>query len=101
LLLRDRGDDLAAAGIRALAISRDSPWSHLAWAQTLGVDVPLLSDWNGEATRAFGVAVEPLGMRDVPARASFLVEDGMTIRESWMHGRELPDLDAVIASAGA
>jgi peroxiredoxin len=99
LLLRDRGDDLAAAGIRPLAISRDSPWSHVAWAQTLGVDVPLLSDWNGDATRAFGVAVEPLGMRDVPGRASFLVEDGVTIRESWLHGRELPDLDAVIAVA--
>jgi glutaredoxin-dependent peroxiredoxin len=101
LLLRDRGDDLAAAGIRALAISRDSPWSHRAWAETLGVEVPLLSDWNGEATRAFGVAVEPLGMQDVSARSSFLVEDGRTIRESWMHGRELPDLDAVIASARA
>jgi peroxiredoxin len=63
------------------------------------VDVPLLSDWNGEATQAFGVAFEPLGMRDVPARSSFLVEDGATIRASWMHGRELPDLDAVIAAA--
>ena len=87
--------------MRALAISRDSPWSHLAWAQTLGVDVPLLSDWNGEATRAFGVAMEPLGMQDVAARSSFLVEDGMTVRESWMHGREQPDIDAVIAAAAA
>ena len=92
---------MAAAGVRALAISRDSPWSHAAWAQTLGVDVPLLSDWNGDATRAFGIAFEPLGMLDVAARASFLVEDGATVRESWMHGRELPDLDAVIAQARA
>jgi peroxiredoxin len=101
LLLRDRGDDLAAAGIRALAISRDSPWSHAAWAQTLGADVPLLSDWNGEAIRAFGVAFEPLGMQDVAARSSFLIEDGRTVLESWMHGRELPDLDAVIEAAHA
>ena len=56
LLLRDRGDDLAAAGIRPFGISRDSPWSHASWATTLGVEnVPLLSDWNGEATRGFGV----------------------------------------------
>ena len=60
--------------------------------------MPLLSDWNGEAVRAFGIAFEPLGMRDVPGRASFLIEDGLTIRDAWMHGRELPDLDAVIAS---
>jgi peroxiredoxin len=101
MLLRDRSEDLAAAGVRALAISRDSPWSHRAWSAALGVEVPLLSDWNGEAVRAFGVAFEPLGMVDVPGRASFLIEDGETIRESWMHGRDLPDLDAVIAAAAS
>jgi peroxiredoxin len=63
--------------------------------------VPLLSDWNGEAVRAFGIAFEPLGMRDVPGRASFLIEDGRTIRDAWMHGRELPDIDTVIASASS
>jgi peroxiredoxin len=99
LLLRDRGDDLAAAGIRPLAISRDSVWSHAAWAQSLGVDVPLLSDWNGDAARAFGVAVELGGMQDVAARSAFLIEDGETIVEAWMLGRELPDVDAVIEAA--
>jgi peroxiredoxin len=99
LLLRDRGEDLAAAGVRPLAISRDSVWSHAAWGQALGVDLPLLSDWNGDATRAFGVSVELGGMRDVAARSAFLVEDGATIAAAWMLGRELPDLDAVIAAA--
>jgi peroxiredoxin len=87
--------------VRALAISRDSVWSHAAWAQTLGVDVPLLSDWNGEAAEAFGVAVELGGMKDVAARSCFLIEDGETVRASWMLGRELPDIDAVIAAAGS
>ncbi len=80
-------------------ISRDSPWSHVAWAQSLGVDLPLLSDWNGEAIRAFGVAFAPLGMEDVAARSSFLIEDGETIRAAWMLGGELPDIDAVIAAS--
>ena len=62
------------------------------------MDVPLLSDWNGEATRAFGVAFEPLGMRDVSMRSSFLIEDGSTVRAAWLHGGELPDLDGIIAS---
>jgi glutaredoxin-dependent peroxiredoxin len=100
-LLRDRGDDLAAAGVRPFAISRDSPWSHQAWAQTLGVDVPLLSDWNGDATRAFAVAFEPLGMTDVAARSAFLIRDGATIEAAWMLGGELPDIDAVIEAARA
>ena len=98
-LLRDRSDDLTAAGIRPFGISRDSPWSHRAWAETLGVDVPLLSDWNGDATRSFDVAFEPLGMQDVPVRSSFLIRDGETIEAAWMLGAELPDIDAVIAEA--
>ncbi len=85
--------------MRPLAISRDSVWSHAAWARTLGVDVPLLSDWNGEATRAFGVAVELGGMEDVAARSSFLIEDGEVIVAAWMLGRDLPDLDEVVATA--
>jgi peroxiredoxin len=99
LLLRDRSHDLADAGILPLAISRDSPWSHAAWSRTLGVEVVLLSDWNGDAARGFDVAFESRGMRDVAARASFLVENGSVVRASWMHGSELPDIDAVIAAA--
>ena len=99
-LLRDRSDDLAAAGIQPFGISRDSPWSHRAWAQTLGVEFPLLSDWNGEAIRAFDVAFEPLGMSDVAVRSAFLIRDGQTIEAAWLLGGELPDIDAVIAAAG-
>ena len=61
--------------------------------------MPLISDWNGEAIRAFDVAFEPLGMRDVAARTAFLIEDGETIRAAWMLGRELPDIDSVIEAA--
>ena len=99
MLLRDRGDDLAEAGIRPFGISRDSAWSHRAWAQTLGVDVPLLSDFNGDAVRAFGVAFEPLGMSDIAIRSAFLIRDGRTIEAAWLLGAELPDIDAVIQAA--
>jgi len=85
--------------VRPLGISRDSVWSHAAWAGTLGVDVPLLSDWNGEVARGFGVAVDLGGMKDVAARSAFLIEDAETVREAWMLGRELPDIDAVIETA--
>ena len=101
MLLRDRGDDLAAAGIRAVAISRDSPWSHRSWAEALGVHdaVPLLSDPEGEATRAFDVELELDGMR-VAARSAFLLRDG-TVLAAWMLGTEMPDLDAVMAAASS
>jgi len=80
-------------------MSRDSAWSQRAWAQTLGVDVPLLSDFNGDAVRAFDVAFEPLGMSDVAIRSAFLVRDGRTIEAAWLLGAELPDIDAVIDAA--
>jgi peroxiredoxin len=101
LLLRDRGADLEAAGVRPFAISRDSPWSHASWAMTMGVDtLPLLSDWNGEATHGFDVAFELQGMADVSARSAFLIE-GDTVRASWLLGSDLPDVDAVIAAASS
>ena len=74
-------------------------WSHRAWAQTLGVEFPLLSDWNGDAIRAFDVAFEPLRMSDVAVRSAFLIRDGETIEAAWLLGPELPDIDAVIAAA--
>jgi peroxiredoxin len=100
-LLRDRSDDLAAAGIRAFGISRDSPWSHAAWVMTLGVDtVPLLADWAGEATLGFGVARVLDGMADVAARSAFLIE-GDTVKASWLLDGDLPDVTAVLEAASA
>jgi hypothetical protein len=37
-------------------------------------------------------------MEDVPARTAFLIA-GDTVRGAWELGRELPDVDAVIAAA--
>ena len=65
------------------------------------MDVPLLSDWDGDAIRAFDVAFEPLGMRDVAIRSAFLIRDGATIGAAWLLGRDLPDIDAVLDAARA
>ena len=99
-LLRDRRPELEAANVRAFGISRDSPWTHIAWKQALDLDFPLLSDWNGDATRGFGVSFDLQGMEGVAARSAFLIE-GDTVRASWMLGREMPDVDAVIAAASS
>ena len=84
------------------AISRDSPWTHVAWMQALDLDFPLLSDWNGDATRGFGVAMEHRGLKDVSARSAFLVDAGGTVRGAWLYETaELPDFDELLAAAGA
>lgn len=82
------------------AISRDSPWTHVAWMQALDLDFPLLSDWNGDATRGFDVAFEHRGLRDVSARSAFLIGDDGVVREAWMYEpSELPDFDVLLAAA--
>ena len=101
-LLRDRSTELAEAGVRAYGISRDSPWTHIAWKQALDLDFPLLSDWNGEASEGFGVAREFRGMRGVPRRAAFLIGQDGTVRGRWRYDdSELPDFDELIRAAQA
>jgi glutaredoxin-dependent peroxiredoxin len=88
--------------VRVFGISRDSPWSHIAWAQALDLNVPLLSDWNGEAVRAFGITEDFRGLHDVAGRCAFLVDRGGTVRGAWRyHSAEVPDLDQLLAAAQA
>jgi peroxiredoxin len=99
-LLRDRSGEFEQAGVRPFALSRDSPWTHVAWAQVLDLKFPLLSDWNAEAVHGFGVAHEYRGLRDVAERTAFLVDDGGTVRGAWRYGSsELPDFDELVAAA--
>ena len=99
-LLRDRSDDLAAAGVRPYAISRDSPWTHIAWLQALDLNFPLLSDWNADAVRAFGVAHEFRGLRDVAERSAFLVDGDAVVRGAWKYETsQVPDLDELLGVA--
>jgi len=46
---------LEAADTQVLGMSMDSPFSNKAWAEQIGVTFPLLSDWGGEVTRAYGI----------------------------------------------
>jgi peroxiredoxin len=83
-------------------ISRDSPWSHIAWTQALDLNVPLLSDLNAEAVHAFGITQEFRGLRDVAVRSAFLVDRGGTVRRAWRYETgEVPDLDELLAAARA
>jgi peroxiredoxin len=101
-LLRDRSEEFRAAGVQPYAISRDSPWTHIAWAQALDLDFPLLSDWNAAATHGFDVAFDYRGLKDVSARSAFLVDGDGTVRGAWRYDvAELPDFDELLAAARA
>src|ERR687883_1170292 len=99
-LLRDRGDEFEAAGVQRFGVSRDSPWTHIAWTQALDLNFPLLSDWNGDAVRAFTIAREFRGYADVPERAAFLLDGDAVVRGAWRYDdAEVPDLDELLTAA--
>jgi len=101
-LLRDRSLEVEEAGIRAVGISRDSPWSHIAWMQALDLTFALLSDWNAEAVRGFGIAHEHRGFKDVAERTAFLVDRSGTVRGAWRYETaEVPDFDELLSAARA
>src|SRR5205823_6431258 len=101
-LLRDRRPQLEEAGVSVFGISRDSPWTHIAWRQALDLEVSLLSDWNAEATEAFGLARDFRGMRGVPQRSAFLFDDGGTVRGTWRYSdSDVPDFDELVQAAQA
>jgi peroxiredoxin len=99
-LLRDRSAELEEAGVRGLGISRDSPWTHIAWMQALDLTIGLLSDWNAEAVRGFDVAQDYRGMRDVAQRTAFLIDREGEVRGAWTYENdEVPDFEELLAAA--
>jgi peroxiredoxin len=101
-LLRDRSAEFEAAGVRVFGVSRDSPWTHISWSQTLDLNFPLLSDWNADAVRGFGVAHEFRGFADIAERSAFLVDQDGTVRGAWQYETsEVPDFDVLLAAAQA
>jgi peroxiredoxin len=99
-LLRDRSTEFDEAGVRVFGVSRDSPWTHIAWTQALDLNFPLVSDWNAEAIRGFGIAREFRGYRDVAVRSAFLVDPNGTVRGAWPYDDgEVPDVDELLEAA--
>jgi glutaredoxin-dependent peroxiredoxin len=99
-LLRDRRAAFDETGVQPIGISRDSPWCHIAWTQALDLNFGLLSDFNGEAVRAFGIGFEFRGFREVAGRSAFLVDESGVIRDAWRYETgEVPDADVWLDAA--
>jgi peroxiredoxin len=86
--------------VRVFGISRDSPYSHRRFAEQQWLSFPLLSDWSGDAVRAFGVAQELDGLVDTPVRSSFLIGSDGVIAAAWRYGDDdVPDVDELVEAA--
>jgi len=96
--LRDGFTEFEALGVKVLAISVDSIFSHHAWAEKLGVTFPLLSDFNREVIRLYGVIHEEiLGLKGIAKRSVFILDREGTVRYRWVSEdpAQLPNMGEV------
>jgi peroxiredoxin len=99
-LLRDRRTEFDAAGVQPVGISRDSPWTHIAWTQALDLNFGLLSDFNGDVVRAFDIGFEFRGFHDVAQRSAFLVDESGVVRAAWEYDTgDVPEVDEWLEAA--
>ena len=69
---------LEATDTQVLGVSMDSPFANKAFADSIGVTFPLLSDWGGEVTKKYGLYV---AQYKAPRRVNFLIGKDGRIKE--------------------
>lgn len=86
-------------------ISGDNPFAQDAWAQKEKITVPLLSDYEHQVARAYGIACDSflpqknLGMGGVAKRSAFIIDKQGIIQyaESSDDPAQLPNFDKLTA----
>ena len=70
---------LEATDTQVVGVSMDSAFANKAFADSIGVTFPLLSDWGGEITRKSGIYENKY---KAPRRVNFLIgKDGRILHE--------------------
>jgi len=78
---------IAEKGVELVGISVDHGFAHKAFQEKLGIDTPLLADFEpkGEVARAYGAYIEKVGHAN---RSLVLIdEEGMVV---WVHESPTP-----------
>lgn len=83
------------------AVAVTATFSQMAFAQHTGLPFPLLSDWGGEVSEAYGVRYDEWkGHRGLAKRSVFVIDRQRVIRYAWVTDDALvlpPLMDAVAA----
>jgi glutaredoxin-dependent peroxiredoxin len=95
-----------ALDAKVFGISGDSPFAQEAWAQKSGITLPLLSDYEHNVAKAYGVAYEQflpeanLIMGGVAKRSAFVIDKQGVVRFADVkdHPKDLPDFEGVKAT---
>ena len=98
--------DYEALDAKVFGISGDNPFAQAAWAAKEGITIPLLSDYEHNVAKAYGVAYEQflpeanLIMGGVAKRSAFVIDKQGVVRyaEVQNHPKDLPDFEAIKAT---
>jgi peroxiredoxin len=79
--------ELRERGVELLGISVDGVWTHKAFRDSLGLEIPLLADFHpkGEVATAYGAYLERWGTSN---RSLVLVDEAGKV--VWAHAEETP-----------
>lgn len=95
---RDSLATLSALRAQVLGISTDTFFTLKAWSDQHRFGFPLLSDYNKDVIRAYGV-VNPdmIGLKDIARRAVFVIDSSGTVRHRQVleDARNEPDYRAI------
>eukprot|EP00903_Cladosiphon_okamuranus_P003585 g3583.t1 len=100
--------DYESLNAKVFGISGDSPFAQEIWAQKEGISIPLLSDYEHEVAKAYGVAYDQflpeanLIMGGVAKRSAVVIDKEGVVRfvDVKDHPKDLPDFDGVKAALG-
>lgn len=103
---RDAMAGYGTLNAQVVGISVDMPYSQKAWADSHGLNFPLMSDYNRQAVRAFGVEDPNFAGGTLPGvamRSAFVLDRQGVIRYRWVADKQgtEPDYAAVEAAVRA
>ena len=101
---RDSSPELGNVGARVLGITTDTFFSLKAWADAQKIPFTLLSDYNKDVIRQYGVAnPDMIGLKDIAKRAVFVIDRNGIVRhrEVLDDARNEPDYGKVRAAVSA
>ena len=95
---RDGFREFQSLDAAVVAISIDSPFVLNKWKEELGLQYPLLSDFNKKVAPEYGAFYEKLGpLQGVAKRSAFVIDKKGIIRYAWVSedAGVVPDLVAI------
>ena len=104
---RENHDRFTSLGASVLGLSVESDRAHAAFAASLDLPFPLLSDFNREVIERFGIAYTPeepfSGFWGMSRRSVFVLDRDGVVRYAWVTDDPLvaPDIEAVLAAVSA